>query len=306
MSERPVRLVYVLGSGRCGSTLLDVVLGAHPEIRSVGEFDKVPHPAWLGDGDCSCGRAMSECPFWSHVRSRFEESFSSAELLAGQRRFERYRSLPYLVLSRLLGLRGLKRHCDVMVGLANAVREEAGAEAIVDSSKNPVRGLVWLFCRRSAVEPLFIHLVRDGRGFVRSRQKHASETAFWNESTPRLSLLWVLSNLAATVLFSFHRSRYIRIRYEDLISKPASTLQRIGDHLGIDLGDQIRRLTGGGEFDVEHLAGGNSIRYSSALVLRPDTEWVTGLDARDQRTFWRIAGPLARLYGYDRNADASC
>ena len=31
------QIIYIMGYGRSGSTLLDIILGNHPEIQSLGE-----------------------------------------------------------------------------------------------------------------------------------------------------------------------------------------------------------------------------------------------------------------------------
>ena len=37
-SEIPRKVVFILGSGHCGSTLLDLMLGAHSRIVGLGEM----------------------------------------------------------------------------------------------------------------------------------------------------------------------------------------------------------------------------------------------------------------------------
>ena len=49
-----------------------------------------------------------------------------------------------------------------------------------------------------------------------------------------------------------------------------------------------------------HRVGGNRMRFSGIVRLRPDLEWTTKLPMSDGETFWRMAGWLARRYGYVR------
>ena len=61
--------MYVLAASHSGSTLLSMLLGAHPEICTVGEL-KLPTAAMgdLREYLCSCGRLVLECPFWRRTR----------------------------------------------------------------------------------------------------------------------------------------------------------------------------------------------------------------------------------------------
>ena len=61
-------LAYILAASHSGSTLLAMLLGAHPEVCSVGEL-KIS-PTALGDPRqyrCSCGQRITACTFWKHV-----------------------------------------------------------------------------------------------------------------------------------------------------------------------------------------------------------------------------------------------
>ena len=49
------KIVYILGYGRSGSTLLEIVLAANEAIESVGEFGNFDD--WAENDDvCSCRR----------------------------------------------------------------------------------------------------------------------------------------------------------------------------------------------------------------------------------------------------------
>ncbi len=89
-SETPVKVLYITGAGRSGSTILDIVLGNHPDIESTGELSNLVRNGWIGGESlkgierkrvrvpiCTCGRrtdipdvedAAEACPFWSSVR----------------------------------------------------------------------------------------------------------------------------------------------------------------------------------------------------------------------------------------------
>ena len=70
----PPKVIYIAGTSHSGSTLLDLMLNAHPEIISVGELVnlarhleyKKPHKKRYTS--CSCGApSLWQCDFWSRV-----------------------------------------------------------------------------------------------------------------------------------------------------------------------------------------------------------------------------------------------
>ena len=71
-----LRVVYVAGSGHTGSTLVAMLLDAHPRIVSVGEVAVKPKIRRRGDDGrqiCSCGATLAECPFWQQLFQRVND-----------------------------------------------------------------------------------------------------------------------------------------------------------------------------------------------------------------------------------------
>ena len=46
-TEKPVRVLKIRGLGRSGCTILDIVLGNHPQIESVGEVENLMRTGWI-------------------------------------------------------------------------------------------------------------------------------------------------------------------------------------------------------------------------------------------------------------------
>ena len=63
-------VIYIAGSGRSGSTMLERVLGEMPGFVNVGELiDLFRRTAPRGER-CGCGLAFADCPFWIGVGER--------------------------------------------------------------------------------------------------------------------------------------------------------------------------------------------------------------------------------------------
>ena len=301
----PVRLVYILGAGRCGSTLLDVILGSHPDICSTGELFHFPESVLDRPQPCSCGAVGNACPFWSSVRADVEQQFPITDLKRG-RRYESTRSLPRTALLAATPGSSVDQYARRLAVLLRAISTQSQRSIVVDSSKYPSRGLIMWRTRSKGTDVRYIHMVRDGRGLLWSKRRTADGQGLGLTPPDRniadLAVWWVMSNVLSALLFGFRRNRYLRIRYEDLMANPASVLEQVGRFVGVDLTAVIEAVRNQRPLPVGHVVGGNRLRFNRALVLKPDSEWQKNLSPEDERTFWGIAGWLARRYGYEAKA----
>src|SRR5688500_770153 len=95
-----MKVIYITGAARSGSTVMDIVLGNHPEIVSVGELKNLVKSGWARGEYCSCGERAIGCPFWTAVRTEWNKltgGHDLSEYARLQTVFERYRRLPRLM-----------------------------------------------------------------------------------------------------------------------------------------------------------------------------------------------------------------
>src|SRR5258708_35064018 len=78
MAEDRLKLVYVGSSGRSGSTVLEMMLGAHAAFWTLGEFHVLPWELRTNTKPCGCGSPMEQCSFWGPITQECK-----AELLDG-------------------------------------------------------------------------------------------------------------------------------------------------------------------------------------------------------------------------------
>jgi hypothetical protein len=192
-----------------------------------------------------------------------------------------------------------------MEEFARLIAAEARASVVVDQCPNALRGRLYQLLEQDGVPVHYVHLVRDGRGFL------YSELAAKPGSVPRWQRLpfvvvarWVAMNVLTRLLCGTDRRRYLRIRYEDLVADPAGTLSRLGAFLGLDYSPVISSLQKGDAVTMRHVAAANRARLEGSIRLRADTRWQTNLSGGLRALFWLTAGWLARSYGYRRVAPA--
>ena len=310
MSKEKAKVVFIGGYGRSGSTLLDRMLGQVEGFFSAGELGHIWDRGFGDNQLCGCGAPFAQCPFWKRV---IEEAFGGlehvdeGELKGLQRSLERMRHIPKLIFPRLRPhtySRALSEYVEVLERLYMAIHSMSGCEFIIDSTKNPARAFLLLEVPR--VELYVVHLVRDSRAvaFSWQRKKRRPEIYWKEEYMPRYNPLrsaweWNWVNLLIHLWGRSNPHRYALVRYEDLVNKPAQTLDRLLNRLGTD----VKRLNfiKGREmvWDVNHTVSGNPIRFLHGKVeLQEDVKWRKLMAVSQRFIVTSITFPLLMEYKY--------
>lgn len=309
MVKRDVRVVYVMGLWRSGSTILDIVLGNHEAIEGVGELRNLPIVGWSGEQKCGCGVVIRDCPHWEAVRERWEAEVGCGGIRALvdlQDRYERMHDLARVLRELVRPSSAFRDYGTLLRSLYEAIRDVGGKQVIVDSTKYPLRAMA--LTRVPGIDLDLVHLVRDARGVIWSLRRNMN-TDLWGRTlnervdglARRTALQWMRMNLLCEVVGRTARKPVLRVRYEDLVGDPKSVLMEFGERLGLEMTGLVSKLASGEELSIGHTAAGNQVRLSGRIRLQPDLEWRSSLSAADRRTFWRIAAWQARRYGYRKD-----
>ena len=165
-----MKVIYIMGAGHIGSTILDILLGAHPNIEGVGEVSKLHRSGWLCHDKrrCACGLSVNECPYWPKVRRTWADIVGGDEVARHvylQKRFERSRSAwPRLVCNSFAVSANFIEYIYHVEALYQAIKLIGGKAAVVDSSLTPRRAYALTLSHK--IDLRLIHLVRDGRGCI--------------------------------------------------------------------------------------------------------------------------------------------
>ncbi len=304
-------VLYITGSGRSGSTLLERVLGGIPGFVNVGEL--VDLFRWIAPSDekCGCGDPFSQCEFWTEVgRLAYggwtPENVSAIASL--QRRVARQRRLPQL-LTRPRG-RGigpeLAEYQEHYRKLYAAIAEVGGASVVVDASKWPAQGLAVAYSPDLDVR--LLHLVRDLRGVAFSSAKSGMARPHATESRPtmdvhpaaRTAVRWSACQTEAEII-GRTVPHYQRVRYEDFVGDPAVTVSDALDRLGLPQpASALGHLDGSTvTLGTSHGIGGNPSRFKTGpQELRLDEKWRSSMRPRDRRTATVVGLAGLARYGY--------
>ena len=309
MTRETVKVLYIAGTGRSGSTILANALGQTHGFFSAGEIGQIWQRGMIENWLCGCGERFRDCPVWKAV---IDEAFGGdggvepSTHVGTARRIHRIRYVPRVIASQwkpeLIRSR-LGESLDRLEALYRAIRSVTGCEVIVDSSKMPSYGRVLAMI--PALDLSVLHLVRDPRGAAYSWQKRrlrrdgAAERYMDSMGSFKSAALWSIWNTTAELLWARDPSRYLRMRYEDVVQHPRDRLRSVIDFLGYSgveppfVGDN--RV----ELGVTHTISGNPSRMERGPVtLRPDLEWQREMSARDRAVVSAITIHSLRRYGY--------
>ena len=300
-------VVYIMGHGYSGSTLLTFLLGAHPEIATVGELGIAEQAKRQTSPEkylCSCHAPVRDCDFWQGVRRGMGERGHEFDVWDSDLDFRArgggladviLRAVqrgPVLETARSIGVRAvprarreLGRILSRIESLAEVVTGLRGSRVFLDSSKRPERAM---FMRRiPSFDMRVIHLVRDGRAVSWSSMKNLGI------GPEEAAASWVADNRASEqARRSFPKDRWMTLRHEDLCADPNGTLDRVYGFLGVP-------ANGVHDFrSVEQHIIGNRMRLSSIAEIRIDERWKTALTPEQMLAIERLVGPLTERYGY--------
>jgi hypothetical protein len=222
-SERPA-VLYVMGAGRSGSTILGVALGNCEGIFYAGELDK-----WLVRSGQPQLAGVERERFWSGVRDRVGDTASELFGNRVHRCIERSSALLRL-RSWPLARRLRPRYRRVTEDLYRAVALEAGATHIVDTSHYPLRARE--LQSLTGIDLYLIFLVRNPLSIVQSfDRRDVAERRFGMLTTN--AYLWLTYLLSLLVFLRQPRRRRMFLRHEDLIADPAHVLRQLLDEVGL-------------------------------------------------------------------------
>ncbi|CAN5300874.1 sulfotransferase [soil metagenome] len=305
-----LRILYVGGMPRSGSTLTDMLLHQLPGHVGVGELFYLWRNGLAHDGLCACGKSFSACTFWAEVgKVAFNgwNQMDAESVMRLQERVDITSRIPLLLSPRRP--RGfaadLAEYTDILRRLYGAIVTVSGKGVVVDSSKRP--SLAHILATMDDVDLVVAHVVRDPRGVAFSFAKHvplpdgaALRAEMPRSTTRKVSRRWVSVNLlvAATARRGVPVAR---VRYEDLAQDPARALGRVvACGGGTTTHDTFGHISDGC-IDVPrtHVVAGGRIRLADGrMPLRLDEAWRQEMPAGSRRLVELMTSPLRRRYGY--------
>jgi Sulfotransferase family len=221
--EGRLKVIYVMGAGHSGSTILGVTLGNCAGLFYAGEVDE-----WLVCSGVPPLGGPERTRFWNGVRAEVQ---GAEELFGGEVNHCVERSSAIFRLDRWPArLRMRRRYQRVTQDLYRAISRVAGAGYVIDSSHFPLRARE--LKRLANIELYLLFLVRDPQRVVASElrgiKRHEVVERRLRTVTTNANL-WLTSLLAVRVFLGHPREQRIFVRHEDFLASPETVLQQILD-----------------------------------------------------------------------------
>jgi hypothetical protein len=262
---------FIVGSARSGTTLLRLILNAHPDVAVPPESRFVVE-LWTGDREVDTGGFLGR--------------------LGAHHRFHTW-DLPIEAVRDEIGGATRLTYADAMGAAFAAYARVQGKSRWGDKTPRYVEDIpllagLWPTSR-------FIHLIRDGRDVARSY----ADVPFGPKTVGKAARLW--ADRVRTGITDGRRletGRYLEINYEDLVDDAEGETKDICDFLQLDFDP--------GMLDYTERARGSVLprasMYNPNVTQKPSRtrSWRESMSPRQVEIFEAIAGDVLSELGYER------
>lgn len=233
------QVLYTLGLGHSGSTVMDMTLGSLNQVVGLGEvkmlLDNRYNQKYIRNKHseiCSCGKSISKCELWSLVLERIKEKPEESYL-------SRYHFLISIIARKEIGA--------VLSDSSKSLSSLKELTAELNSMEN------------SNIEFHVIHLIKELPLWLTSQKKVLNLSRWDILPLLRLSYYWLRENLEMMQFLKKSRTRYTRVRYKAFCQNPVEALGDVINANELIWPDQFRLNP-----SKNHIGLGNEMRTNSS------------------------------------------
>jgi hypothetical protein len=263
------KLVYIGGYGHSGSTLVEYLMTASPQVIACGEVASSAREGMM-KSRCTCGELTRDCPIWgAFVQTSFPPDGW--------------------------------RHQDLTLALLQHVSDDY--PLLVDSSKTAWQSAAVPFGLRRRLGHDFelVHVARDPRAVCWSALKKAERRGNARSNGALLCAFttvgWWIANLACEFFGWMYPNQYVRLGYEDVVRSPREEVRVLLETL---LSERECRFESLGTGTNRHQLYGNRMRSGppSLSAIKEDQAWKLEMPGTYRRLVEALSWPLRVRYGY--------
>lgn len=278
-----MNLIYLLGPGRSGTTLLAAVLGNQNQVLTLGEMNQF-FEHLQNDMYCSCGEKLTECSFWKNIVQKLKIELNSNDDLEEIIQKESHSKILKLLLDNKLD----RNYINYQELVFNTIDAEKKQKWYVDSSKYISRFLKLNKSKKLNIKG--VYLVRDVRGVIHSFKKKVQ--------TPKSSfstiIYYLLLSVSSEITYRLY-SNVIKIKYENFIENPDEVLSTIYEHLqDKDLNEMEMKH----QFAMPHIIGGNRIKSKKSIQINKKIAWKEEFSRAQKIIYYIAALPIMLINKY--------
>ena len=223
-------ILWILGSGRSGTTALSSILGAHSDTINLGEFARYFwKDALVDDAPTPNASSYSTDPIWIDIFQRipFETKFNALRL--SQSADTLFKALDYRI-----NIDSWASYSHDIMSAYQAINSES---LIIDSSKHP--RCITLSEYMPNYRHFYLHCIRSCREVAHSWKRRSKLIPGTSESmatfsSREASARWVLWNSQIANVGLTKGDRYKALNWDEFCNDPYNKLTRIYDWLGLN------------------------------------------------------------------------
>ncbi|MGB3848555.1 MAG: sulfotransferase [Tunicatimonas sp.] len=311
--KKKIKVIYIGGSGRSGSTVLTKLLNFWPGLIGVNEICYLWEYGIQANHPVSDGTLFNESDFWNQVLASV---YTNRPIERQQVDFFAHTSqvgLKNLILNYYLNrpLNNESRaYAQTLKNLYASVLKVSGEQYVIDSSKTP--DYAFFLSRLKSVDMVLLHLVRDPRGvayswgkkFIRNDVRTDTKLSMTSFGIVKATLRWIKWNIGCELVGRRPNVRYLRVRYEDFVKNPQEVLDDITVALGLPIYPPHYHFEEGKFYDQHGTKDisiwGNPIvrTISGSVKVNADNEWRGNLSTIKKLQVTLLTFPLLFRYGY--------
>lgn len=249
--QQAIPVLYIVGLGRSGSTLLDLVLSSSHQVFSVGELYRF-HEMVDEDVPCSCGSSLKSCAFWGDLaRQSADYTVVNHVTMRDYLSMLAYACNPF---QKQVGFKQWSENAPLLRQIWNKL--PGHARYILDSSKEVGR-LVELD-RDEQIDLHVIHIIRDGRAVANTFGTYSKK----GKKNFYMSLAkWILGNLLTDRYLNKRKLNAYTLHYEAFCRDPEHYLKDLADEFNITIPeDYVHAVRSMNDY---HNVGGNRVALKS-------------------------------------------
>lgn len=306
------KVVFIMGTAHCGSTLLTLVLGSHSNCRALGEVSNLPEFHRQERSPCSV--CQGDCQFWGNT-------LSNQDMQTLSQGFAERRIHPHIPLKLEKAVRGLLKN-DQVFNPYSLIAAKTNEAVLIDSTKT----VYWLEKKLAArefqagkLDAQLIHLIRDGRAVMNSYSRRKQYRGLSAEQFgQQFGELWMNRINNEHRFFDGFLGKKLRLRYEEFATNTEATLKNLCAWLDLDFQPDMVNYW---KYE-HHTISGNSGTHSliskhqestpqqpiavqakpiaeKEFSIRLDQRWQTKLSPEQIAAFYNSTGNLNEAYEWN-------
>lgn len=258
-------LIYIIGAGRSGTTILDIILGNINDGISLGEINRYFKRKGIPP---KRNKKDETSIFWRKFKQKIEDkdvlynNYDECQKLLWKNEY-------HLGFIKALTGKTSAGYNKLINGFYSLLIELRDEKVLIESSKYPLRAInISRILNHQPVDLSFVYIKKNPIDVVKSFERKGLEQpakGFWVANIYYL----LINSLCELTIRQLRRRGFkvCEITFEKLTQNPIETLQKINIELGLDTSAPQEKISKGLPLHTGLMFDGNRIRLKDRMLL---------------------------------------